>query len=77
MLKDPKAEADQCQLKCFNEKEFKGILADSRAASFSAEMRTEITSRSATKVKIVFQNVFLRHQTRGPLLHVYAIPFLN
>ena len=52
MLKDPKAEADQCQLKCFNEKDIKGILAESRAsvASFNAEMRSEVTSLSATKV---------------------------
>jgi hypothetical protein len=55
MLNDLKAEADQCQLKCFNEKEIKGILSESRAsvASFNAEMRSEATSLSATKVKII------------------------
>jgi hypothetical protein len=57
MLKDPKAEVEQCQLKCFNEREIKGILAESRSsvASFNAEMQSEFTSLSTTKVIILLR----------------------
>ena len=54
LLKNPSEECDQCQLKCFNEKEIKGVLSEARAsqAAFSAEKRSEGLSFSERKVML-------------------------
>ena len=40
MLKDVQSECNECDLKCFNEKQIKDILADARASD--AAFKTEI-----------------------------------
>ena len=56
LLKDPKAEAEKCQLKCFNEREFKGLLAEARSSvsSFNAEKSSAGMSLQESKVIRIF-----------------------